>query len=207
MISVEMTEAEFVEQLLLLTTEGRPFIPSVYSLLDKLTAEEIAKTGRQFACHEGCSFCCHQMVVCTEIEWQAIQDYILAEMPFRARNELFKRAKRALPEWRHWLAQNEVKSQQDPFHVYKAWMGKPCVFLNEQGGCSIYPVRTIDCRSVASDVQCTKLVRQENAHRFAFPWHQWANNLILDEQRAKSFMGVTPLLHMMDVLMSKMGKR
>lgn len=207
MIPAETTEADFVEQLLLLTTEGKPFIPSVYSLLDQLTAEEIARTGTRFACHAGCSFCCNQMVTCTEIEWQVIQNYILGSMPHRVQSALYRRAKRILPEWRRWLVRNQVKSMRDPALVYKDWIDKPCVFLDEQGQCCIYPARTIDCRSVSSEVVCTTFSGQQGGHRFAFPWYQWANNLIIDEQVSKGMVGVTPLIHLLDVLMGMMGKR
>ncbi len=184
------------------------FILAVYQALDEFLAKEIKDSGVVLACKDGCSFCCYQLVCCTEIEIDGIIRFI-KNMPRHSRRLLEKRLKKFAIKWQNYYKRNGVALRRDPYKSIQDWLRRPCPFLNEsKGSCDIYPVRIMDCRTATSLTPCETSekpslspfapcpVDYKGPGRFRFQSGKWANNLVLDEQRRKSkTINVTPIHH------------
>jgi Fe-S-cluster containining protein len=180
-------------------TRSLPFILAVYQTLDEFLKQEVEKTGVSLACKKGCSFCCYQLICCTEMEFDEILRYIKnLRRPIRRPLEL--RLQRFAKKWLKYYQKNEATLQKNSFRQYQDWWGKPCPFLNQEtASCDIYSVRIIDCRTTSSLIPClpTKAPNREKSepNRFRFQSEIWANNLILEEQKKTGVFGVTPISH------------
>ena len=178
--------SEDFEELVRHTMErtGKSFVLGVYEAMDMLYEME-AERELKLACCSGCSFCCHQLVSCTELEWHEIRRFVRANW-----RGMRKRVGEARRRWMKYFS--SVKHElSDPTKAMKPagdWFGKPCAFLSKDGCCTIYPVRPPDCRTMTSTARCTSW-NQPEATRFRSGWELWANNLLLEEQQRKSGRG------------------
>jgi Fe-S-cluster containining protein len=126
-------------------------------------ASKVSETGKCISCSKACSFCCSQHIGATVQECDAIV-YWLSQHP-DVRERFLKR----YPVWRSRIRQHEDVFQHanltgnvavaDPFDKYasaefmKAVLSYlkldiPCPFLDDDGSCSIYPVRPLVCASL-----------------------------------------------------------
>jgi Fe-S-cluster containining protein len=92
-------------------------------------ADEIAATVAPHAvCTKGCSRCCHQHIMISELEARLI--------------ESATGRKRASPS--RTPGQDLVRVTDEKQHRY---LGVPCTFLGDDGACTIYEHRPIKCRT------------------------------------------------------------
>jgi Fe-S-cluster containining protein len=177
--------------------EGLSFVSAVYQGLDEDVARQIEREGLALACQQGCNFCCHLLVSCTQIEWDEIASFI-RKLPRPKRRGMAKRYYRLVEKWRsYYERQGRPRVTFSSGYILNQnqdWEGRPCAFLNSRGGCDIYPVRPIDCRILTSTTRCTSW-HQKGAKRFRFESEIWANQMILDKQGELGRQTVTPLLH------------
>lgn len=101
-------------------------------LLHNLVDEEILKAENILSsCQQGCSACCHMEVEVTSYETEILKDLVQAGHKID-----FSR-----------LSRQSQRNFQDPL-----WQQGPrnlenkCVFLNQEGSCSIYEHRPVMCR-------------------------------------------------------------
>ena len=125
--------------------------------------KKAATTGKCISCSKGCSFCCSQHIGATLQECDAIV-YWLSLHP-EVRERFFTR----YPVWRNRLREHEdvfketnqaasaaISSQADTRNVKEFMQAAekylkldiPCPFLDDDGTCSIYPVRPLVCASL-----------------------------------------------------------
>lgn len=183
--------------------KGRELVKNIYALVDELTLEFLK--DNQITCHRGCAWCCKQLVCCTTLEMELIVDY-LKSLPRKPRRVIIQKVrKEAL-----WLEKLHRKIEANsPSGLPKRWellaeplkeahLGWPCPFLNSMNSCSIYPVRTIDCRTAKTDDHCCgKTVEEtleERPQGIKLFFDQIASDLIMEEEeRIYGKMQVVPL--------------
>ena len=96
------------------------------------------------ACRAGCQDCCVVNVSITLLEGIAISRFILQ----------WERAERAEVERKLDTLWRAVRGLEDDERLMAR---KKCAFLDEQGCCTIYPVRPLFCRSISStDVEACR---------------------------------------------------
>jgi Fe-S-cluster containining protein len=100
---------------------------------DKVAAAFASKNGAE--CGLGCSFCCHQMVLCTPFEILDIARYLIDKKSALEIATIKERLAERAP-----LPLNEQSRRGS---------GKPCILL-EDHGCSIYEHRPSLCRTMLS---------------------------------------------------------
>jgi len=193
---IPQTKEEF-ERLVLAVkeTERLSFVKVVYRVMDELTEQARLNQNPPFVCSAGCSFCCHQLVCCTKMEWRVIHEYLLGRGLLRG--EIAHGFRDHKARWLSLYTRRPELFGPDLSTILSEHLGKPCPFLNGQRSCQIYPVRPVDCRTMYSKARCQDWKWPEVV-RFPFPWDMWANNMILEEDKRSSgrnIMGVTPLPH------------
>ncbi len=122
-------------------------------------AEAVAAEGQPLVCSEGCTGCCHQMLLCLPHEVQLIHAYM---------QECAEVKENFLHNWSAWQNQAEGLSESylrwglafygqgidDKSHSREDYY-IPCPLLDAEGRCSVYAVRPYACRSsVAVDARC-----------------------------------------------------
>lgn len=96
---------------------------------------------RRVACHQGCSWCCHQAVLVTAPEALRIADYVTS-MENASLRQTFIYNLRQLDKRTRGMSLRQ-----------RASLHPPCAFL-VNGSCGIYPVRPLACAEFTSfDVQ------------------------------------------------------
>lgn len=90
----------------------------------------------RFACAKGCSACCHLIVAIPPGVAEAMAEHIDAAFSGEERDALILRLEEAVARFR---------DAEDPQAVRA-----PCPLLNDEGGCSVYEVRPLSCRSFTS---------------------------------------------------------
>lgn len=92
----------------------------------------------RIACARGCGTCCVVNVAVLYPEAVAIAEYLRRT---RSASELETLTERLEELYRHvvWLDDDE-----------RVMLRRPCVFLDGEGSCSVYPVRPLLCRSMTS---------------------------------------------------------
>lgn len=90
------------------------------------------------ACQAGCGDCCIVNVAVLEPEVDAILEYLRAERTVLELQELADRARQM---------HLQVSGLDDEERILAR---QPCLFLDGQGCCSIYPVRPLLCRALTS---------------------------------------------------------
>lgn len=136
---------------------------AIHNVHDELTSKETVK----LACAKGCGFCCHQVVPCSRIEWNDIEEYINKN---DMRNDVYEKNKDTIIEWKQYISDNWNDIMQDGSKPFTDWLGrKPCIFLDDEGACSIHSVRPMSCRVVNSTKTCTSFNQPESAiYRFEY---------------------------------------
>ncbi len=149
--------------------EGKKRVENIFALVDELTLEFLK--DNPITCHYGCAWCCYQLVSCTTLEMELIVDY-LKFLPRKPRRVIIQRVKKETLRLRKLHRKIEASSPPglpkrwellaEPLE--KAHYGRPCSFLNSAQSCSIYPVRTIDCRTAkTNDNVCGKTLEETQA--------------------------------------------
>lgn len=156
-------------------SKNKSIIRAVYHAYD----EWVDRESLEIACRKGCSKCCHQVITCTRPEIDEIFKYI-ENLPKSRRRELIVRLKKTARKYLKWYQKNKELMEGDSFAFHRAWLGKPCPFLNDKGECDIYPVRIIDCRTFTSTTDCRE--DASGLKRFRFPFELVANNIILEHR-------------------------
>ena len=114
--------------------------------LHQQVEEEISQGANlSVSCHKGCSACCHMEVEITSYEAEILKNLVLNGHDID-RNRLMRQSSRNLQDasWKQGPRNPDSK----------------CVFLNQEGSCSIYEHRPVMCRrhSVTSpSVNCSTL--------------------------------------------------
>ena len=96
-------------------------------------------SGKQLYCRDNCSGCCHLAVHATFPEAVAVAEQLSAQQTA----ELADYVERIKKAFKNWI---NLKSY---LKEHRQKLG-PCPFLNQQGSCSIYPLRPIACRALLS---------------------------------------------------------
>jgi len=188
--------------------KGISFVLAVYQAFDEFLEQEIKISGVTLACKKGCSQCCDTLIISTEMEIDEVIRFV-NNIPRAVRIPLIRRALSFAREWRDYT-KNQFVPEIDPFKSFKDWKGRPCPFLNEDdGSCSIYPVRIMDCRRLTSLTPCTADMKtlipcdlhHQGPGHYRFQCEIWATNMILEEQGGKfrlpdpRLSPVTPVHH------------
>lgn len=85
--------------------------------------------GDEMACGRGCTTCCQQDLSVLPVEALAIVEH-LEQLPRQSRDRLARRAAKG---------------------------GPPCAFLDDDGGCAIYPARPLVCRTHGLPLRQTEI--------------------------------------------------
>jgi Fe-S-cluster containining protein len=102
-----------------------------------------AKAAAGASCRRGCHHCCHNLVIVTVTEAIPIAEYLLASAEWRPRLPgLLAELRRQIR-----IVSELGGSQEDRTAV--DWFARkiPCVFLQENGDCGVYPIRPTACRT------------------------------------------------------------
>jgi Fe-S-cluster containining protein len=158
-----------------------PFIIALYKVVDQMTDQGVQNEEVKPVCSTGCGICCHQLVGCTDLEWNPIVHFLLT-LPEKEKYWFRRRVKPLLVQLRRYFDRNPKIFQYRIRDPIREWQGTPCPFLTQQMACLIYPVRPIDCRTMSSTNVCTVWDELPGVKRMRFPWEKWANNWILEEQ-------------------------
>ncbi len=97
------------------------------------------EAGKPLYCRDGCSGCCHLAVHATLPEAVAVA----AELSAQQTAELVAYVERIKKNHKDWGNLKRYLKE------HKQKLG-PCPFLNQQGSCSIYPLRPLACRALLS---------------------------------------------------------
>jgi Fe-S-cluster containining protein len=112
----------------------------------------------QLACQKGCSSCCTQSVMMTELEGEVIVDFYDKHIgrteelyEFIKNNDYSDSKKNITPN----TYARQFLEKQCGQEESSDWCFQPCVFLKD-GTCTIYPVRPLGCRAFISEIDCKK---------------------------------------------------
>lgn len=113
--------------------EGLDLISRIYEVL----TPALQQIQRNAPCKKGCNACCHIRVDVTDIE----KEYILLSLNSQHRKIIKSNIKK--------IRKNEVNRQKliRSGQTKHTLIGKPCLFLDEEGACSIYETRPLACRN------------------------------------------------------------
>ncbi len=110
--------------------------------------------GQAFVCVQGCTGCCHHLVMCEEAEALRIAGYLHAHTQikdaFLHRYALWDaQTKSFRASYMAWAKELYTHGHDNGTHSLHEY-AHPCPFLNAQNLCSIYAVRPYGCRSTVS---------------------------------------------------------
>lgn len=167
----------------------------IYEKYDEYTKKE------NFFCHKGCSLCCTQNVVITEIEGNIIYDFILKNRNVSWLVEKLKTQKEAKPIslTTNGFARKCIEQAAEEDEPNEPLVYGKCPFLAESI-CTIYTVRPFSCRSFYSKENCAK-------HKTATinEEHLVINTVtqqIIEHLGQKGYWG-----HLLDVLLAMIEKK
>ena len=108
-----------------------------------------------FHCHRGCSLCCTQNVMITEVEGQYIYNFILQENRDKwfAEKLLQEKQINHVHQTTNGFARICIEKNTDYVDAEQPNSAGKCPFLDENC-CTIYAVRPFSCRSFASSQNC-----------------------------------------------------
>lgn len=130
----------------------------LYSNLDKELNEELYSKTMPL-CSKGCYECCSQYFTISEVEFAIIMEFLVRNKGFDATKEIVKiglennkKFQEKEPQYYNQLEKNITGMKQDQFFEITMRnmplnQSTPCIFLDEECKCSIYPVRPIICRT------------------------------------------------------------
>lgn len=130
------------------------FLDALISELEKVSARDIgalaigyiagsiksyvSRTEHEVACRKGCNHCCKYMVAVSSAEVISIFHYLQ-----QTRNpEQLTKFKKRIEERVNLVSGMKEKEYWDTTHQ------EGCLFLNKEGGCTIYPTRPRACASL-----------------------------------------------------------
>lgn len=127
-------------------TDAAGLVGMMHAQLDAAIADRDREIGARMACHKGCNACCISPVLVTEGEAVAVAEWLKDNPAVRAQYEA------AYPAWRDKLGELVAEaSQPRDADANLAWCitakrrEAMCTF-NQDGACTIYPVRPALCR-------------------------------------------------------------
>jgi Fe-S-cluster containining protein len=134
------------------------------------------------ACHQGCSWCCHQKVGATVPEVLAIAAQL-----------------RATADNLEAIREKSAELAQDPriFSDKEKLRARiPCVLLGADGSCQVYEVRPLPCRGWLStdEESCKKYLDAEAAPQFVFEAARTSRALQLGLAKAMDDLKLLPYL-------------
>jgi len=169
---------------------------AVCRVVDELNAKAPKRLGVKLACHSGCSACCNQLVCVTLLEWELIRDFLSQADPNRG---LRRALDLGVAEYVRFTDGGR-RLPANQLQAVRGLLGRPCIFL-VQNRCAVYAVRPLVCRTTSSTIRCRSL-QQEGAAQMRFDYDMWANNLMMETAaRAQGRMAVTPLPHLVYILL------
>lgn len=130
----------------------RRILLAMYTVLDSY------QQRFQLACHKGCSSCCTQSVMMTELEGESIVDFYVKhigrveELQKQVNNHDY--AGNIRPVTANSYAKLFLE-KESPEEENLSWNFESCIFL-KNGECSIYSVRPLGCRTFISEIDCKK---------------------------------------------------
>jgi len=163
---------------------------NVISLLEEGQQKQVAKVGETISCHEGCCFCCCELITARLEECEAIVYYLYhnekALLSFlssfdtwlnavqknesllrriqQSTNELYK-TETMKQDMQHFMELEPMKARMRELAAYYD-LQIPCPFLIEKR-CSIYKIRPLSCVSlvVTSPAEnCNPAIRQDETN-------------------------------------------
>ena len=132
-------------------------IIKLYTQLSK-ELEENVYGKKNIKCEKGCNACCKDYFAISEVEFAIIMDYLYNNCGIEKTNIIIKKAialsekfEKNNPEYYKQLEEN-IAGKNINYMVRINLENMPerqeeCVFLDEDGGCGIYNVRPIICRT------------------------------------------------------------
>ncbi len=148
---------QIFESMLPPKARGMRRVQAIFNLFDRLCAKY--RANGEVVCGSECSVCCHQLVGCTQFEYELIRNF-LKRLPLQKSKDILNlaRERAAAYSFMIGIGAESMESQDNRDLVLFArqfHMGKPCVFLGESGQCSVYPARPLDCRiCMVKEKQC-----------------------------------------------------
>ncbi|MDW8801951.1 SEC-C motif-containing protein [Clostridium sp. A1-XYC3] len=133
-------------------SKGKDYLKYMYKAADE-GAEDFTKYA---PCRKGCSHCCHIYMDCTAIEAELIREYVINNFDGDKINELKNKINATIMEVPSF---KEIKERKEEVVELFSEKNIPCIFLDEEGGCSIYEVRPLNCRkfiTFSSSTYCEK---------------------------------------------------
>lgn len=129
----------------------------LYAQLSKDLGENVYGK-KNVKCEKGCNACCKDYFAISEVEFAIIMDYLYNNCGMEETNMIIEKAivladkfKKNNPEYFKQLEEN-ITGKDKNYMLRNDLENMPeqqeeCVFLGEDGGCSIYNVRPIICRT------------------------------------------------------------
>lgn len=123
----------------------------IYEKYNEYTKKE------NFFCYKGCSLCCTQNVVISEVEGDVIYNFIIKnqEVSWLAEKLMAKKQAKPLSLTTNGFARKCLEQTADEEENDEALVYGKCPFL-DKSICTIYPVRPFSCRSFYSQENCAK---------------------------------------------------
>ncbi len=96
-------------------------------------------------CEKGCAHCCHTGVTLTKLEWDHIVNH--AREHDIDLDAVIEKSKKTVERVRQTLASGK---NLDAVDWHRLVINQPCPFLGDDGACTIYEARPLDCRMVVA---------------------------------------------------------
>lgn len=135
-------------------SKGKDYLKYMYKAADE-GAEDFTKYA---PCRKGCSHCCHIYMDCTAIEAELIREYVINNFDGDKINELKNKINATIMEVPSF---KEIKERKEEVVELFSEKNIPCIFLDEEGGCSIYEVRPLNCRKFITFSDSTYCEKKE----------------------------------------------
>ncbi len=97
------------------------------------------------ACEKGCAHCCHTGVTLTKLEWDNIVNH--ARENGIDLDAVIEKSGKTIERVRQTLASGK---NLDAVDWHRLVINQPCPFLGDDGACTIYEARPLDCRMVVA---------------------------------------------------------
>ncbi len=137
-------------------TEKIPPLTAFWRLLDLAYQHK----APPLTCEKGCAHCCHTAVALTRLEWDGILNYV-RENGIDL-NAVIERSRKTVERVRQTL---ETSKDLDTVDWHRLVVNQPCPFLGDDGACTIYEARPLDCRMVVAFRDRCESKKLEHAQR------------------------------------------
>ena len=108
-------------------------LAALFESLDKTAQDALQKFGHVVSCKKGCNHCCKLLCTCSFAESVLIAETLLKGDAWEV----------WLPKLREAALKTDFEGVDDGTYFSKK---HSCVFLNDEGACSIYSIRPAACR-------------------------------------------------------------